>query len=541
MTPAVLAVRARVRPGSEPPHDRLTDPVTRDLLERGTIARERFPRALGDDGALRGLADGKRRPLDPALAAAMRAYHVRLGASPASLANLDALTRGEAVAAIAGQQPAPLLGPLYALHKTASAAGLAASASRRLAARCVPLYWMHGEDSDFAEVRGATVSDAALQLHDLALPASLHRDGALVGDLPLAAVDALVREALGHWVHLPHAAAVAGLWTRASAHARDLGEVTNALLLALFAECGLVVVDPRLPEFRTAARPLLERYLAASDALEHAAREAGARLEALGGRRALTDASLESFVFEVRDGARHKVLARDARAAGAAMTLSASVALRPAVQDGVFPTVLMACGPGEIAYLAQLREVFAGVGVEPAIPAPRFGATWLPPAASALAAAAGGDPWAVVATTDQVLHALAEARVPAGLAAEVTAAEQATQSAFARLAEAARPFDASLPQLVDSGAAKAAFQLARVREGVVSKARGRMDREHPEWKRLRYVLLPSDKLQERRIASLEPLARHGLALVPELVALAEAHADALARGEHTHLLLEAGA
>ena len=39
----------------------------------------------------------------------------------------------------------------------------------------------------------------------------------------------------------------------------------SALWLALFAEQGLVVVDPRLPAFRAAARPILERYLAGAD------------------------------------------------------------------------------------------------------------------------------------------------------------------------------------------------------------------------------------------------------------------------------------
>ena len=42
----------------------------------------------------------------------MVAYHVRLGASPASLANLDRLARGEAVASVTGQQPGLLGGPL---------------------------------------------------------------------------------------------------------------------------------------------------------------------------------------------------------------------------------------------------------------------------------------------------------------------------------------------------------------------------------------------------------------------------------------------
>src|SRR5262249_4742697 len=137
--------------------------------------------------------------------------------------------------------------------------------------------------------------------------------------------------------------------------------------------------------------------------------------ETLTGRRALTAAALDSFVFEVTDGGRRKIAAGEARARGPGVVLSPSVALRPAVQDGVFPTVAMACGPGEVAYLVELKEVFAGVGVRPAAPALRLSATWLPAAAVELVEAAGGDAWEVVAHSDAVLARLAETRVPGEL------------------------------------------------------------------------------------------------------------------------------
>ena len=199
----------------------------------------------------------------------------------------------------------------------------------------------------------------------------------------------------------------------------------------------------------------------------------------------------------------------------------------------------MACGPGEIAYLAQLREVFAGVSVQPALPAPRFGATWMPPAAIELLEASGAEPWSVVCTTDHVLHALAERRLPDALARDLAASRTMANEALDRLAAASRDFDASLPQLIESARGKVDFQYSRIEEGVISKARGRLDREHPLWRRLRYVLLPGDKLQERRLASLEPVARRGGAVVADLTELAAEHAEQLAAGVHEHLLLEA--
>src|SRR5258708_5121745 len=165
VTARALAVRARVAAAAD--RAMLGDALTLDLLAGGPIACERVPVQWRDTARLRELAGAKRAPLAPELARELGAYHRRLGASPASLANLERLARGEAVATVAGQQPAPLGGPLYSLHKTASAVGLAAVVHERPGMACVPLYWMHGEDSDFAGIRHPSLPDATLPVHDL--------------------------------------------------------------------------------------------------------------------------------------------------------------------------------------------------------------------------------------------------------------------------------------------------------------------------------------------------------------------------------------
>jgi hypothetical protein len=93
--------------------------------------------------------------------------------------------------------------------------------------------------------------------------------------------------------------------------------------------------------------------------------------------------------------------------------------------------------------------------------------------------------------------------------------------------------------MVESARGKIDFQVSRLAEGVLGKARGRLDREQPLWRRLRYVLQPGDKLQERRLASLEVVARRGRDVVRGLCDLATEHARGTADGVHEHYLLEA--
>ena len=115
-----LAVQSRIEARPEPGLERLYDPLLDDLVHDGPLARERFAVRWSDERALRDLVAAKRHPLPATLAAEMTEYHRRLGASPASLAALERLAKGEAVCAVAGQQPAPLGGPLYSLHKIAA-------------------------------------------------------------------------------------------------------------------------------------------------------------------------------------------------------------------------------------------------------------------------------------------------------------------------------------------------------------------------------------------------------------------------------------
>jgi len=533
-----VTVRARVAPRPEPPFERLFDPITQDLVADGPLARERFAVRWSDTAGLQALARAKLAPLPASLAAELVDYHLRLGASPRSMESLGRLARGEAVCAVAGQQPAPLGGPLYSLHKTATAVGLATVITERTGVPCVPLFWMHGEDSDFAEIRTASLADAGLTLRELALPADAHAMGGLLGAIPTAPLRVLEEEALGAWAGLAGHADAGALLRGSLECARDLGEACSALMLSLFADQGLVVVDPRLTAFRAAARPVLERYLERGESLAAAAREAGAWLEGRVGRRPLADSALESFVFAIEDGTRRKLTLDGARGLPGSRTLSPSVALRPVVQDAVFPTVAMACGPGEIAYLAQLREVFEGLDVRAACTVPRLGLTWLPSQALELLEASRAEPWDLVSSADVVLKHLAERSVPVGVRVDLERAHADALAGLERFATSARTVDASLPQMVESARAKVDYQFQRLLEGLAGKVRHQLERQHPEWLRLRYYLLPGDRLQERRLASLEVVARRGRGVVSAVCARAAEHARALARGVNEHLVVE---
>src|SRR5437773_10783354 len=69
----------------------------------------------------------------------------------------DRLAGGEVLVVTTGQQPALFTGPLYTFHKALSAIALAQRLERERGVPVVPVFWVAGDDHDFAEANHATV------------------------------------------------------------------------------------------------------------------------------------------------------------------------------------------------------------------------------------------------------------------------------------------------------------------------------------------------------------------------------------------------
>src|SRR2546425_8383931 len=69
----------------------------------------------------------------------------------------DRLAAGEVLAVTTGQQPGLFTGPLYTIYKGLSAFALARRLERDWKIPIVPVFWVAGDDHDFAEANHAWV------------------------------------------------------------------------------------------------------------------------------------------------------------------------------------------------------------------------------------------------------------------------------------------------------------------------------------------------------------------------------------------------
>ncbi len=471
-----------------------------------------------------------------ALVAALREYHAALGTlNPALEAQLTRLAAPNSAVVVTGQQAGVLGGPAYSVHKGASAVLLARQLDRP-EAPVLPVYWVASQDHDADEVAGTTLLDFSETLHrlHLDLPA-----GVPVGRMPwtpgytaqvqalLAAFDApderrAVTAELLDWA-MPN-----------EEKGRSVADVFARLIHRLLGPAkgkpvqgqpdGLIVLDPLHPSLAALMAPALKRELA--DPLESSRRieAAAAQLEARGFVPQLRrPAGATNLFLERADGVR--VLLRHSSkgfgADGETYTraqleallaehpdrLTPAAGLRPAIQDSLLPTLAFVVGPGEIAYGAQLREVYALHGLQQPLLWPRLSVTWLESNVARMLERFGVTAAAFQQDPERALgEALARERGAAAASAERLSE---LREQFARLGSELADLDPTLEGAAKRVTGRSLGSLERL-QGLAVRALARAENDRSgQLSRLRLHLLPNGVPQEREMNFLTYLLKHG--------------------------------
>jgi bacillithiol biosynthesis cysteine-adding enzyme BshC len=331
------------------------------------------------------------RPLTSAVAAALEAQNAGALACPARRAHLTALRDG-AAAVVTGQQLGLFLGPLFTVYKAASAIRVARALSAETGEPVVPVFWLQSEDHDVPEIAVGHVPCATGGLRALAVePAAGERISVAHRGLPNDVTACLA--ALGvELAHLPHAAPHL---ERLARHYRPGGAWSAAfagVLGELFADEGLLLIDPRDPALARAAAPVHRRALAEAESIAAALVDRSRALAAAGFTPPVhvrPGAPLSFFHPDGPHGPRYRLtpadadfalIGRDGRCARAALLaaleaeplrFSTSALLRPILQDSLLPTAAYVGGPAEVAYLAQLPPLYAAYELDMPLVVPR--------------------------------------------------------------------------------------------------------------------------------------------------------------------------
>ncbi len=465
-----------------------------------------------------------------AIAAALAAQQATRESPAAARAAAARLADPRAVVVATGQQAGSFGGPTFTLLKALTAIKLARDVEAAHGVPAVAVFWVDAEDHDWNEVAGCTVLDAELAPKTVGVGASPCAGSCPISTLPLpsgaaAAALAALREAL------PSTEFTDSLLTSLAGHYVDgvtLARAFAGLMDHLLGPLGLVVYDAADPATKPLAAPLFARELSTPGETSRLAGAAGAALDARGYKAQVTPAADSTALFALgttrepikRTGTGFAIGDRQvsgtdlvAEATAHPERFSPNVLLRPLVQDTLFPTVAYVGGPSELAYFAQLKDVYTHFGLPMPLIVPRATATFVDGAGLRFLQKSGVELGALQARDDSALNRLLEQTLPREVEDALQAARAEVEARMASVIAAVPAVDPTLEGTARSTLGKMTHELGTLQQKVVQAAKRRDDTLRRQFERARALAFPGGEPQERAVGLVWLLNRVGPALV----------------------------
>jgi bacillithiol synthase len=525
-----MLVKAHCLPFGQIPH---TTRLFTDYLAYAPGVRPFYPRSpqftewVGEEKPEARYDAGRRAQVANALERQNKLW----GASETTLANIERLRAG-ASAVLTGQQVGLFGGPMFALYKALTAVKLAEQA-RAAGVEAIPVFWLATNDHDLAEVNH--VSLAGLDGQRREFSSSSHGvPSAPVGTILLGEeIDAVVQEA----AELLGDSEVSAFLRESYKPGETLGTAFAKLYAKLFAQWGVVLLDPCQPDLQNIAQPIYAAAIERAEELDSALLARGKDLEAAGYHQQVKVTAASTLLFTMKDGARVVVhrrtngngvpefligeekISKDEllqRIQEAPQDFTPNVLLRPIVQDYLLPTLAYTGGSAEVAYFAQVGVVYETLLGHVTSVVPRFSATLIEPKEERLLEKYKIGFTDVLRGPEELQQSLARRTLPEDLDAAFSRATETLESSVATLRKALSALDPTLVEALAGAQSKMSFQLTKL-QGQAARAqlqRSEVLTRHAG--QLSSALFPDKILQERQIGGLTFLARHGLNLLQDL-------------------------
>jgi bacillithiol synthase len=496
------------------------------------------PFYAGDPATTAGWADTiarsrslQRQPAEIAkvIAAQQERRHAPPAARDAAAKLADPATR----VIITGQQAGLFGGPLFTLLKAITTMKLAAQVAKDHRVPVVPVFWIDAEDHDWPEVSGCTVLDSdfeptTVRLADLPGAGTQPIARLNLTDAIVPALDALASA-------LPETefrADVTAALRTAYQPGRGMASSFGMFLEHVLGPHGLIVYDSSDPATKPLAREVFVREVSEPGNTARLANRAGEALVAKGYHSQATLAEGTVSVFHLNAqrapirvegdlahvGDRTMPLAQLAdEARQHPEHFSPNVLLRPLVQDTVFPTICYVAGPNELAYLGQLKEVYAHFGIPMPLMYQRGSATLADSATLRFLSKYDLPLTALRAQDESALNQLLETQLPPTVEQSLTAVASLIEERMAAVAAAVPQIDPTLEGAAKSTLGKLQHEVQALHNKVIQAAKRRDDTLRRQFQRAQALTFPQGHPQEREVGFVWFLNRYGPALVDRLM------------------------
>jgi bacillithiol biosynthesis cysteine-adding enzyme BshC len=462
----------------------------------------------------------------------LRDQNAALGAGEATLENLERLANG-AVAVVSGQQVGLFGGPSYAIYKAVTAIQIAEELTRA-GVEAVPVFWMATEDHDLDEVRVSNWFHEG-KLKRFELPGNGDA-GQPVGRIPLGAQ---VAEMVHEGARVLTAAGgefVAGIFRESYGAQETYGSSFGKLFTRLFAEQGLILLDPLDARLHHVGGEVLQKAVEEREELNEALLARGKELDKAGFAAQVKVTARSTLIFSMEKGTRQPIAVSGGKFVCGEQSwtkeelvkavqaepekFSPNALLRPVLQDFLLPTAAYIAGPAEIAYFAQAEVIYKKLLGRMPVILPRAAYTILDAKTEKLLRRYGLKVEDVWRGSQELRRKMETSSVPPALAKNFDKTVKDGARMLAQLKKQIVRLDATLGGAVETAQKKIAFQLEKLKRkaGKAQALKAGQIAVHQEF--LESLLYPHKMLQSRELCFLPFLAGWGMSGLKELQSLA---------------------
>ncbi|MCH1623885.1 bacillithiol biosynthesis cysteine-adding enzyme BshC [Fredinandcohnia quinoae] len=456
-----------------------------------------------------------------------------------TIKNIYKLSDPNSVVVVGGQQAGVLTGPLYTIHKIISIIKLARQQEELLNIPVIPVFWIAGEDHDFAEINHLFVNDGnhirkkilPQQQHSKSMVTSIEIDKKLCEDW--------LKEVFETYGETDNTNEIIQLLLLQLEKSTTYVDFFMQIISTLFGDTGIVMVDSGSVELREIESDFLveiiEKNRGIHDAVLHQQEilqsanysksiemnENSANLfYQVGSDRVLLEYYPEHDIFR---GKNNECILCSEELIEFAKThpgsISNNVITRPLMQELLFPTLAFISGPGEVSYWAELKQAFTVMGMKMPPVVPRLMMTIIERSIESNIVDIG------LSISDAINGKVMSAK-NAWIAKHTSnfddvmiQAKQEAENIHKRVRNAALEIDKSLLDLLLKNAENFQTQLEFVNHTVSKRVLLQNEVEMKKFERIEYSLKPLGSPQERIWNIFYYLNKYGLDFTSNLVEL----------------------
>jgi len=460
--------------------------------------------------------------------------------SPLTKRNIELLRQSNTIAVVTGQQVGIFSGPLYTIYKAITVIKLCESLKEKFDEfNFVPIFWMATDDHDFEEINNIEIIDKNNNLIDIIYEDNWTREfnRGYVGELKIKKnfleLFTNLKLMLSETEFTP---LVLGKVEKIYSAGKTYASAFKEFMIWLFDKYGLIIFDPSDVNVKNLLKPVFKgeliNFRSHADAIvmQSAILEenyhAQVKVKPINlfysdgkGRRAIEPTENG---FKIKRGKKNISLKEILELIDSKTNcFSPGVLLRPVCQDYLFPTGLYVAGPAEVAYFAQAMPIYKNFNVIPPVIYPRISATIIEKNVNKILRKFNLKfPDLILEEADftkKVLQVFAEESADIIFSRTV----ENINLNFEKLKRKLIEIDPTLENSVEKALKKTLNNLDVLKEKTLKAQELKYQAAFRQIEKTKNLILPSGKLQERKLNILYFFNKYGLEVINWLMNLTE--------------------